>query len=72
MLIDFQQQTGIWKRKNAPTVGRHDELWNDCPRQSSVFEIRCVEHHPQAADLCVNPAICGGLRAARPTVNSVN
>ena len=72
MLIDFHQQTGIWKRKNAPTVGRHDELWNDCPRQSSVFEIRCAEHHPQAADLCVNPAIRGGLRAARPTVNSVN
>ena len=22
MLIDFHQQTGIWKRKNAPTVGR--------------------------------------------------
>ena len=28
-------------------VGGAVELLYDCPRQSSIFMIRCAEHHPQ-------------------------
>ena len=68
MLIGLTQQNRKIEIENAPTVGRLDKLWHDCHRQSLLLWIRCAEHHPQAAVTMYNVAVCGGLRAARPTV----